>query len=365
MNTIDAIQKVFEESPRLLKDSSKRLAARFGVTEEEVSLARKLLKVDHTSHRVPVATATMLAQQGLVHPSSVKLKSAWMDMKGELKYSYTFDPDSDLAESILEAVSRIPALKVKTPKYVKPKGKEVALVEITLADIHFGRGDTDVLTASLLDRISETISDALSIYAVERIILYSAGDLFNSDGITQKTTKGTLQRNTSSYEEDLPKIIAFFRDAVLHCHSIAPVTVVIQPGNHSISSEIALGYTIDALFSQTAGVEVLHGSKRKVYQYGKVGIMFDHGELKTNVYNEVFAMEFPTIWGETKFREAHLGHWHQEKCVTQKGFKVRYLPSPAEHSEDEWIYQNAYYSLPEMQSFVWSKETGLRQIIIK
>jgi len=365
MGTIEAIKKLLEDQPHLLRNSSKRLAQKLKVSEEEVAFARNLMKNDPQPGKVSIATATTMAQNKLIHSNSLRVKSAWMDAKGELKYSYTLDQETELTESLLDAISRISPVNLKSPSYKKDRTKDNAMLEITLADIHFGRGDTDTLISNLQTKIQETIAEAQALYNIEEIVLYSAGDIFNSDGVSLKTTKGTLQRNTSHYEEDLPKVINFLQTATASCYQAAPTTLVVQPGNHSISSEIALGFIMESLFKTTKDVIVKHGSKRKVYTYGFVGLLFDHGELRIRDYNQVFAMEFPEEWGATKFREAHLGHWHQEKSVSMKGMKARYLPSPADHREDEWIYMNAYYNDPEMQSFIWHKEKGLRHIVVK
>lgn len=68
------------------------------------------------------------------------------------------------------------------------------------------------------------------------------------------------------------------------------------------------------------------------------------------------------MWGETIFRELHLGHLHSESLIEYPGFKIRRIGSLV--SSDRWHYESGYIgALRSLRVFIWDKNKGLEYII--
>jgi hypothetical protein len=150
---------------------------------------------------------------------------------------------------------------------------------------------------------------------------------------------------------------------------IAPVDVVVIPGNHDEHTMFLVGEILEAFYHNTDRVVVYNSPKsRKYYEFGKCMIMYTHGNgEKHGDLGLICATEEPQMWGRTKYREAHLGHYHKSKSTSyinvdeNQGFRVRILPSLS--ANDAWHYGKGYSAIRAAEAFVWDKEKGLRQNI--
>ena len=67
--------------------------------------------------------------------------------------------------------------------------------------------------------------------------------------------------------------------------------------------------------------------------------------------------EAPKLWGDSLYREWHVGHLHSEHVKEQNGVIVRRLSSPANKSA--WEAGKGYMSYPGSQCFLWNKREAL------
>ena len=98
---------------------------------------------------------------------------------------------------------------------------------------------------------------------------------------------------------------------------------------------------------------------RKYHEFGKTMIMFTHGNKgKQPDYPLLMASEQPDMWGRTRFREAHIGHWHRSEVNEYHGVRIRTLSSLAAadawHAEHQFVGQQR-----QAEAFVWHRTEGL------
>lgn len=246
------------------------------------------------------------------------------------------------------------------------------LLEINIADLHVGKlawaGETG--DANYDSRIAERLhDDALATFLkragvpgtpFERILLVVGNDLLHSDTKAGTTTKGTPLDNDGRYHKTFARTRTMIVRAVTQLRQIAPVTVMVVPGNHDTLSTWHLGDSLEAFFHADPNVEVRNEpTPRKYFQHGDVMLMFTHGDKgKFTDYPLVMATEQPTMWAATRFREIHTGDKHQEKLIENRGVKARILPSLS--APDAWHNEQFFTgNLRQAQAFIWSRTEGL------
>ncbi len=148
-------------------------------------------------------------------------------------------------------------------------------------------------------------------------------------------------------------------DAIERLRTIAPVTVLIIPGNHDTLSAFHVGDSLACLYHNTRDVEIRNEpTARKYVSYGTTLLMFTHGEKgKQKNYPLLMATERPAEFGASRFREAHVGHTHETKVQEHMGVRVR--TSPALCAADAWHAENQFVgNLRGAEALVWSREHG-------
>lgn len=248
------------------------------------------------------------------------------------------------------------------------------LLELSLFDLHIGKLAWDEETGESYDskiaceRFETAIVDLLSrtdVSSIDRILFPIGNDMINVDNNMHTTTAGTPQYCDSRFSKMLKVAKELLIDTIMKLSIIAPVDVIVVPGNHDNLTMFTLGEVIDAYFHNNSNVNVLNSPKqRKYYQYGVNGLMFSHGNSEKHAdLGLIFATEEPKLWAETKYREAHLGHFHKVKSTKyldineETGFKVRVLPSLS--GTDAWHYSKGYISNKSAEAYLWNKTKGL------
>ena len=301
-------------------------------------------------HRVPLFRVVVRLRRK--SSSTIGLRSAFEDLIGEAK---KFAP--------------------KYPKIQYPKhpGKEDLLAEISVPDLHLGKlcwaaetgNDYDVRIARSLFRnavfaLAETARQA----HVTRILLPIGNDFFNVDGKERQTAGGTPQDEDGRWQRTFVEGRKLLVDTIDHLQTIAPVRVLIVPGNHDTERSFYLGEALSCWYHDCPNVEIDNApTNRKYVAWGKVLLGFTHGneEAEKNLLG-IFATEQPELWGASAFREAHLGHWHHRKervyqpVSEENGFRIRYLSSLS--AADAWHTTKGYSAIRAAQMFLWSKTRG-------
>jgi hypothetical protein len=264
-----------------------------------------------------------------------------------------------------------------SPKYPKINYKKCTdgyLYELGIPDIHFGRlsweeesgANFDIkiakqCVASVMDQLLGDVGH----YSIVKILLPIGNDFFNSDNLVDTTTRGTPMDEDVRWAKTFRKGREMAVDMIDKCNTIAPVDVMIIPGNHDQQRSFYLGEALSAWYHNNENVNIDNSARiRKYYAFGKNLIGFAHGysEKLANL-PLIMAIDEPKMWAESVHREWHTGDKHHKKDMEfttadeSSGIVVRILRSLAE--DDAWTFSKGYKSLKAAESFLWDKDRGL------
>jgi hypothetical protein len=286
--------------------------------------------------------------------------------------------DSDLSlqkdvilRELFDSAPELQIFEIAIPNDESPA--KDCLYEISIPDIHFGKMawgeetgedyDLKIACKRFNDAISELLT-RINLEKVDRILFPIGNDMINIDNNNNTTTAGTPQ----SVDGRFPKIIKVVKNLLIEnitkLATIAPVDVLVVPGNHDNSTMFLLGEILEAYFNNTEKVTVFNSPKpRKYYRYGVNGFQYTHGnDEKHQELGLIFATEEPLLWASTKFRVCKLGHLHKTKKThwvstdEHQGFQVEILPSLS--GTDKWHMTKGYMSNKAAKSFLYHKEKG-------
>lgn len=268
-----------------------------------------------------------------------------------------------LKQAAVGIVKAIPTVRYKPAKTGR-------MLEISIPDLHMnklawgketGHGNYDTAIAEQLHDIAlEALVARTSSLSFEKICLVVGNDLLNTDGKQSQTTAGTPQSTDSRYERTFVKTREMITRAILRLRQIAPVHIVMVRGNHDYNAVWHLGDSLWCLFHDKPHVSIDNSPvQRKYLEYGKVLLMWTHGnEEKQPDLPLLMAVEECEAWGRTRWREVHVGHWHQTGLLEKNGVRVRKLPSLT--PPDEWHARKGYVgNIRSAEAYAWDMDEGL------
>ena len=258
----------------------------------------------------------------------------------------------------------------RKPQAVKPVVSTGNLLEINIADAHLGKlawsretghesYDTKIADA-MYRRAQDTLFERAKGITFEKVLVVLGNDLMNSDTEEGTTTKGTQVSTDGRYHKTFYRARHLAIDSIEQARKVAPVHVIIMPGNHDRLACFHLGDSLECYFHGQPDVVIDNEpTSRKYFQFGKVMLMFCHGDREKRMDMPlVMATEQPAMWGSTMFRECHTGHLHQVRTEESHGIKVRILPSLS--PPDAWHATNAYVGcLRSAEGYIWNRNEGL------
>lgn len=250
------------------------------------------------------------------------------------------------------------------------------LLEIDIFDLHLGKlawaketgyqnYDLKIARRLFEDALEALIARTAS-HKFNRVVLPVGNDFFHTDNLLSETSHGTRQDMDGRFHKTAHIGREMMVAAVNRLRQIAPVTVVITPGNHDQLSAWHLGDSLECYFHRDPAVTILNDpTLRKYVEFGNVMLMFTHGHRgKQPDYPLLMATEQPAMWGRTKYREAHLGHLHQTQVRNspqvkeQHGARVRIISSLC--AVDAWHAEMQFVgNLRQAEAFVWNAVEGL------
>jgi hypothetical protein len=276
-------------------------------------------------------------------------------------------------EAIIEELKKYSPV-VKSPVEYKSKNKS-KLLEICIHDLHLGSlvwkpeaGDNyDIKIAET--RLKDAVRDLLSrvnLNTVERILFPIGNDLFNIDNKNNSTVNGTVVDTDVRFIKMVTAAKRIIIETIDELSVIAPVDILVVPGNHDFTISIVFGEILEAFYHNNQRVSVNNSPfPRKYYQYGSVGIQLTHGDMEShNNLGLIFATEQPELWAATKFRFSQLGHFHKNKKTNYlsvdeyPGFQIQILPTLS--SATAWAASRGYNSLKQAKAFLYDKDEGLQ-----
>jgi hypothetical protein len=271
---------------------------------------------------------------------------------------------------------------------------DLHLLEVAVFDPHIGmygwaqEVGEDYDSSIAVRRYTDVVSKVLALadhYSVERILYVVGNDLSHVDSLGDQQKGGSTTAGTAQdFDSRLPKVFSAIRRAVVsgidHAAMIAPVDVLIIPGNHDEQTTYKLGEVLQAWYRNDPRVDVkydvesddiaYHPRRRQYYQYGHNAFMFTHGmeyKRKRDPLPLVFATEAPPMmWATTTHREVHTGHNHirmsgryqPEADVTEtRAIITRSLPGLT--PEDAWHYQQGYKHSQAGTALIYRRSGGI------
>jgi len=297
----------------------------------------------------------------------------WLRSKAEIKEL------EDIRKEFIEDLKKISPKAPKTIPLHK-EGNEY-LLEINIFDLHLGKmawneetGDDyslNIATQLFENSISEFI-DNTNHLNIKRILLPIGNDFFNSDRSHpfNSTTKGTPQEEDTRWQKTFRTGRKLLVDQITRLSEIAPVDVIMIPGNHDYERNFYLGDSLEGWFYNNPNVTVDNSpSPRKYYLYNNTLIGYTHGnEEKISDLPLLMAQEVPTLWASSKYREFHLGHVHHKKEIKYKsteeyqGVIIRFMSSLS--ATDSWHHKKGYIgNRRSSEAYVWDKNKGLKMNI--
>jgi hypothetical protein len=231
---------------------------------------------------------------------------------------------------------------------------------LSTQDLHFGKEDNQWIFHHFKQAVINLVQRAFMSHKLHKIIYVIGGDLLNMDTFSGSTTSGTpvdnSQRAQHAYTEAFNALhwsISYLKQFCENLH------VVYVPGNHDRLSSYHMAHALSKCFD-TEDYSIyfdVEYAERKVVVYGHNFFAFEHGDVSKKNTPLVYATEFPTSWGKTKYRTCYTGHFHSKKTtefVTENehnGFAIKHLPSLC--STDYWHYHN---------KFVGSKRQAIMEV---
>lgn len=280
----------------------------------------------------------------------------------------------ELLAEIVESLGR-PVRKAKPSKVVKPSG---LLAEVAIMDHHFGKlawqpevGENyDVeIARDRYDKAARVLIDSCEEQNAKRILFVVGNDFYHVDNGTNTTTAGTPQDCDGRWQKAFVTGLTCVRDAIEAAKEVAPVDVMVVPGNHDKERAFTLGVTLGAVYGNDGRVTVHNSpSLKKRFAWGVNLLGFYHGHKMragrlAQLPNEM-AHAWPQEFAASQWREWHLGHLHRESedvwrfraSDTQGDMLVRVLPSLC--GTDAWHHESGYRSLGAAETHFFDSKFG-------
>ena len=289
-------------------------------------------------------------------------------------------PSKDLDQIRKEFIEDLKKLSPTVSKKDYGLGKSTSkhLLEINIFDLHIGKIAWDEETGQTynLETACELYTDCIEDFiantkhmSIDRILLPVGNDFFNSDKAHpyNSTTKGTPQDEDARWQKTFRTGRELLVKSITRLAEVAPVDVVMIPGNHDFERNFYLGDSLEGWFINNENVSIDNtATPRKYYRYHELMLGFTHGDgEKVTDLPLIMAQENPVWWGATTYREFHLGHIHHKREIKYKsaqeyqGVIVRYMSSLS--ATDAWHHKKGYVgSKRSAEALVWDAEKGLK-----
>jgi len=247
-----------------------------------------------------------------------------------------------------------------------PNASPGCLLEICISDLHLGMlswepevgADYDTTIAEELFR--NAILDILGMvsgFSIEEIVLVLGGDILHVDqtiaGAGGATNRGTPQDVDGRWQKAFRTARMMLVSSVELLRVVAPVKVVVVPGNHDLERLFHLGDVLAAWFREAEDVMVLNSPEpRKYVRWGRVLLGYCHEKLKD--MGILMANEVPEMWAQTDHREWHTAHGHRAALEESGGVRIRTIPALV--AENAWSAGRGYTHIRCAEAYLWHRD---------
>lgn len=297
-------------------------------------------------------------------------KNGIIEMKSS-KISVKPKPMEVEKEDIIQSIKDLEIKSLKGSSELNERISTQKLASVEIYDLHLGKlgwgeetgtdYDMKIAEKEFFERV-EYFSSKIDINT-EKILFILGNDFFHYDNEKIETYHGTLQDTDTRPKKMFKKGLDMVCSAINHLSQIAPVDVLLIPGNHSSTTIYYLAEAVNKAFQGNDNVFVDTSPKtRKYYEFGNVLLGFAHSDEENKKELEgLMQKEVPEMWGRTRHREFHFGHIHIERVDEKFGLKFRWVPSIS--GVDNWHYKKGYIQTERVaQMFIYDKIKGLETI---
>jgi len=307
-----------------------------------------------------------------------------IQIKAKLVKKVDIDDWETFRENFINTVAE---KSIKVPKiHYTPVNSDwlKTMIEFNFYDLHIGKlgqhaetRDGNYDNKICIERFNYALEDLIvktKHFNIERILVPWGHDFFNSDIVTAGVTTtagGTAQHNDI---RDF-KMWTIGRDLSLvmveRLKEIAPVDVVIIPGNHDEKKMFYLGDLLYCVYKNDKNVNVdIRPTKQKYYRYGNTLLGLTHSVGGRNAPTEARLLQLMPAeresrydFADTEFHEWHVGHIHHGTKKSQVDFKdhqgivIRSMRSLS--SNDAWHTDNGYIgAVKGAEALAFNYKTG-------
>lgn len=302
------------------------------------------------------------------------VKTPLWQVKLFLKKKRGWSPDELRQRLIDELKATVP--RTKAPKAKRPsKG---LLYEISIMDHHFGKlawepevgqnYDVKIAEKLYLEAARELLAHAKMLKPA--LILFVVGnDFYHVDSGKNTTTAGTPQHADGRWQKAYKVGAKCVRTVINEAREIAPVHVVVVPGNHDEEKAYTLGVLLECLYEQDGRVTVDNApTKFKAFLWGTTLLVFYHGHNMTADRMKRLPHEiqdrFSELYAKARWREIHTGHLHSEResvwfyrASESFGLTIHRIISSL-CGTDSWHDSMGYRSLGAAEAHLYDSERG-------
>lgn len=283
-------------------------------------------------------------------------------------YSVYLKPQEQAPEDVAERIKSALEGMAPADPVSPPDHHDADLLTIyPIADAHIGmmawgkETGEDYDTSIAVDRLRQWIGRAVdaSPASAEAIIL-DVGDLTHADDQTNQTprSKHVLDVDTRHFRTLDMTIcaLAYAVEYALQRH--ARVTVRILPGNHNLTSYMAVMFALAERYRNEPRVTVQKvPGEFFVHRFGDCFISAHHGHGGKPERMVLFlADEFASDWGQTRHRFLFTGHLHHHKSADIGG--VTWEQLRAVTARDAYAVGNAYSARAQLQAITLHRSKG-------
>lgn len=243
-----------------------------------------------------------------------------------------------------------------------PKSCNSSLLSLyPIADWHLGvlacGEDIDTQTKLLINFMQYMIDRQPD---SEEAVLCIMGDFLHWDSLTPKTPRsGHILQGTGTFRDIVKACFNAIRHIIkLLSEKHLRVRVEWVPGNHDEASSVIIREALMALYAEHDRVTISDPDiKFHAYKFGDVGLFMAHGDdVRVNDLPEIFTAYYPEIYGATKYRYGHYGHYHHSKVTEGRLMTLEQhntLSPKSKHDKDK-----GYYSLRRQSVITYHKKYG-------
>lgn len=357
-----------------------QIAVKYGFpTAHAVAVFLRLHAIRHTS--VPFTQWEMegMSPEEAANQASVAWKQQFLEKSRQQRdlqirqSAIKWDTLEASIQQLLDA-QQARALPAVPPAPLSVKQGDYALI-VAPRDLHAGkvayqsgqRVYSQQEAYNRLMRVSADLAGQVTCFGAPEVIYY----VFGSDGVHvdnphQTTTRGTPQVADGAWLEIVGGYVDVAISNILFWSQVAPVKLIVEPGNHDHVTITLLGLMLEREFRNHPRVHVIRNtSEPRIYtNYGENTLMFAHGDgLKEKEVPRLFLAEAQLQDTPLKANKiAITGDKHHDYQKDMGGCEFIIVPSLA--PTDQWHKQSLYVGSKEQAAvYLIDRTHGKRGVL--